>query len=166
VPDVRSGPAGNGAAGAWAGVVDDDTAVADTVAETALLGAMLLSSEARDAALRQLDADDFGREAHSLVYAVIKMLVDEDLPVDLVSVTSALIDCGWLDTVGGAASVSLLCDPIVCPSPEHYDYYLMLVARESRRRQMRRALVRAVADLDRGEDPDTVAGRICAAVAP
>lgn len=136
------------------------------IAEVALLGSMLLSLEARDGALAMLKAHHFRREAHAVVFDTIRALVDENLPVDLVSLTAVLIDGGQLDEVGGAAAVSLLTDPLGCPSPAHWEFYATVVLREAERRRLRRVLVRAVADLDRGEDPDAVAERVRLAVTP
>jgi replicative DNA helicase len=132
------------------------------VAELAVLGAALLSTQARDGLMKMLSPRDFARDAHGVVFEVIGQLVAAGTHVDIVTLTCALIDRDLLDEVGGADAVSRLTSPEACPSPAAWPCYATPVARESRRRRLRTVLAGALVRLDRGEDPNVVAAEIIA----
>jgi replicative DNA helicase len=130
------------------------------VAEVAVLGAALLSVEARDGLLKMLTPRDFARDAHGVVFDVIGQLVAAGTDVDLVTLTCDLADRDLLDEVGGADAVSRLSSPEACPSPAAWPAYATPVVREARRRRLRTVLAGALVRLDRGEDPNVVAAEI------
>jgi replicative DNA helicase len=136
------------------------------VAETGLLGAALLSAEAATAIVAELSADDFGREAHRIVFDAVAALVAAGVPVDTVTLTDRLARDGQLDEVGGATALSLLLDPLTCPSPAAWPVYARIVLRGSRTRRVRSALARAIRRIDDGHDVEQVASEVALAVAP
>jgi replicative DNA helicase len=140
----------------------DRTGQVVDVAELAVLGAALLSTEARDGLLKMVSPRDFARDAHGVVFDVIGQLVAARIDVDLMTLTCALADRDLLDEVGGADAVSRLTSLEACPSPAAWPCYATPVVRESRRRRLRTVLSGAVVRLDRGEDPNVVAAEIVA----
>lgn len=142
-------------------MTDQDTAPDDPtpteVAEASLLGAMLLSDQARTGALGQVHPDSFVREAHRTLFVSISELVAAGTPVDPVTVNDRLWSTGRLDEVGGATTVHALTAPESCPVVAHWPAYVEVVNREARRRRGIAVLSRAIRRLEAGEDPSTVA---------
>jgi replicative DNA helicase len=138
---------------------------ATDVAEAAVLGAALLSRQARQGLVAQLTARHFRRDAHATVWDVIRQLEDEDQHVDTVTATAALIDRNKLDEIGGPDALSTLTDPMRCPSPAAWSSYAAIVIREAHRRRLRRLLWDAAGRLDRGDHPTVVADDLAREVA-
>lgn len=135
-------------------------ATAHEAAEAALLGAMLLSAEARAGAPGIVTADDFEREAHRTLFATITKMMEADEPVDPVTLNHRLVADGRLAEVGGALAVHHLSSLESCPVPASWPTYSTIVAREGRRRRGIRMLRRGIERLEAGEDPQVVATEI------
>lgn len=71
-------------------------------AERAVLGAMLLNPDAIDKAIALLgeSADSFYVEAHANVYSAVLNLYRDGDPVDMVTLTEALVQAGTLEAAG------------------------------------------------------------------
>ncbi len=74
-------------------------------AEESLLGAMLLSGHAVDAAVETVTAGDFYRPGHGHIYAAIITLAAAGRPVDPVTVADELTRRDLLDAVGGTGAL-------------------------------------------------------------
>ena len=70
-------------------------------AEQAVLGAMLLGGDAAKEALAVLRAEDFYRDAHKHIFEAVCDLVEQDEPVDIVTVSAQLKALDRLESVGG-----------------------------------------------------------------
>ncbi len=82
-----------------------------TEAERSVLGAILLSNECIHRVLEiGLEARDFYREAHQKIFQVALALSERGEPVDLVTMTTSLRDRGWLESMGGSATLTSLFD--------------------------------------------------------
>lgn len=99
----------------------------DLDAERALLGAMLVSPAAIDAAISEAGVrpDDFYRDAHRLVFDAIVALYRRAEPVDHVSVTAALREAGTLEAAGGDGATAILIGEL--PAAGHVRHYARLV---------------------------------------
>jgi replicative DNA helicase len=75
----------------------------DLVAEASLLGAMLLSRDAIDAATERLTPSDFYKPAHGHIFDAIAALAAAGNPADPVTVADQLSRAGLLETIGGPA---------------------------------------------------------------
>lgn len=102
-------------------------------AEASLLGSMILSEAARDAA-GQITADDFYRPAHGHIYAAIRELGEAGQGVDTITVCAQL--AGLLDAVGGPAAVATLTAEV--PATSNAATYAAIVRDASRRRKQMR----------------------------
>lgn len=80
----------------------------DLEAEESLLGAMLLSRTAIEAATELVDATDFYKPTHGHVYDAVTHLHTRGEPADAVTVTDHLQRNGLLDTVGGQGTLIAL----------------------------------------------------------
>ncbi len=81
-------------------------------AEQAVLGTILLQDKALLKVAELLDADDFYRNSHKIIYEVMVHLFEKREPHDLITVIGLLKDQNRLDRVGGAAYLASLTDVI------------------------------------------------------
>lgn len=114
-----------------------------TEAEQAVLGAMLIDPQAVPVAIEILEAEDFYRPAHRLIFQRMVDLFEASQPVDLVTVTAALRSGQQLEAVGGAAYLAELQDAV--PTGANVAYHAQIVAD----RALRRALIEAGTDIVR-----------------
>ncbi len=74
----------------------------DTLSEKALIGCLLIDSSSWDEiADLKLSKDDFYHRRCGIILEIIRELVDENAPVDYVSVHSKLNEKGHLESIGG-----------------------------------------------------------------
>lgn len=91
--------------------------------EMGVLGSCLLESDAIDIALEELTADDFSTDRHRELFKTIVDLVEEKVPVDMVTVAAALDRRKTLGMVGGSAYLAELVNfvpAVVPPIVKHY----------------------------------------------
>ena len=77
-------------------------------AEQAVLGGLMLDATAWDGVADLIEAADFYRRDHQLVFAAIAELVDGRSPCDAVTVSEALGSKGLLDDIGGLGYLARL----------------------------------------------------------
>ena len=94
----------------------------NTEAERSVLGAILVQNEAYHRVVEVgLEARDFYRETHQKIFEVLSFLSNRGEPVDLVTLTSALRDRSWYDSVGGTAALTgLFEDAFAVSNVSHY----------------------------------------------
>ncbi|MFA5716021.1 MAG: replicative DNA helicase [Candidatus Paceibacterota bacterium] len=80
--------------------------------EQAVLGSMLQFSEVISDILDILLPENFYKDAHSLIYKAILKLYNENLPVDILTVSEELRRQGNIEIIGGAVYLTKLCDPV------------------------------------------------------
>ena len=103
-------------------------------AEQALLGCLLLDAKIQLEVASDLKEDDFYAESHKYIFSAMDMLIKNNQPVDLVTLTDALEKQGALDQAGGIAYITGLTD--VIPSSANYHKYLDIVTRDSMLRKL------------------------------
>src|SRR5689334_6549395 len=84
--------------------------------EQSVLGSMLISGDAIEAATDILKTEDFYREAHRTIYESILALVKRHEPVDLATVREELQRQEVLDVIGGYPYLTNLMHAVVTPS--------------------------------------------------
>lgn len=105
----------------------------DLDAESALLGAMLLSPEGVVAALKGCEPGDCYSPAHGHVFAAIARLYRRGDPVDVVTVAAELRTMGLLDAAGGTAALITL--QASCPAISSAGRHAATVAEHARHRR-------------------------------
>jgi len=80
----------------------------DLEAEQAVLGAVLLGGHGIDAAREVLEARDFYRDSHRMIYGAAMSLAEKGQPVDLTTVSSVLRAADTLDAAGGVGYLERL----------------------------------------------------------
>ncbi len=103
-------------------------------AETAVLGAMMLSSKAVSRALELLDHTAFYKNSHRHIFKAMAGLFGENEPIDQVSVIDKLKQKNALDKAGGAYYITGLVEST--PSAASIEYYSKIVLEKSLFRKM------------------------------
>jgi replicative DNA helicase len=101
-------------------------------AEQAVLGAILVDPEALFKIAEFLEAKDFYRFAHEMIYKAALALFGDNEPVDIVSVSEYLKDHELLDDVGGRAYINDL--SLAIATSENVVHYAHIVREKSRLR--------------------------------
>lgn len=93
-------------------------------AEKGVLGSVLLSPERvlDECIKQQVGAKYFSSPVHAQIFSSLVELREKKKPIDLISVTQFLDDCGLLDSVGGAPGITELFTFV--PTPTNAAYYL------------------------------------------
>ncbi|OUS40005.1 replicative DNA helicase [Oleispira antarctica] len=110
-------------------------------AEQSVLGGLLLDNRAWEAVSEVLEDTDFYSHKHRNIYRAIKSLVDQEQPIDVVTVSEELDELGTLGEVGGIAYLGELAD--MTPSTANSGAYGVIV----KERSQQRLLIEAAADI-------------------
>jgi replicative DNA helicase len=94
-------------------------------AEESVLGAMLLSEAAIEAATDALDGGDFYRESHARIYRAALELYQHGQPVDAITVADKLDERGELEEVGGKQRIHELA--ALVPATSNAGHYARIV---------------------------------------
>ena len=123
---------------------DDDSVMASLKlpphsidAEQAVIGGVLILNEAWDNIAELLGADDFFRPEHKTIFSAMAKLVEEQQPLDAVTLAETLDNDGSLEKVGGIAYLAELAANT--PSAANIRAY----AQSVRERSTQRALIAA-----------------------
>src|SRR5688572_23793943 len=107
----------------------------NTEAERSVLGAILVQNEAIHRVLEVgLEARDFYREIHQKIFEVLLSLSQRGEQVDLVTLTSALRDRGWYESIGGTAALTSLFEDTFAVS--NVIYYARIIRDKALLRRM------------------------------
>lgn len=110
-------------------------------AETSLLGAILIDSDAIVKIADLIVPEDFYDQKNGLIYQSIKQLYERHSPIDVLTVADKLRSDGNLDAVGGAGYLTELTNYV--PTAAHVEQYANLVNQKA----LRRRLIKASQDI-------------------
>jgi replicative DNA helicase len=94
-------------------------------AEESVLGAMLLSATAVGTVSELLDAGDFYRERHAIIFRAMLGLWAKGEPVDAITLSDELDERGELEGVGGRAKIAELAGLV--PAASNVEHYARIV---------------------------------------
>lgn len=106
----------------------------NTEAEVAVLGAVLLESEAIGTVLQYIRAESFYTIAHQKIFQAVVDLYNRGQNVDILVISEHLRQEGLLDSVGGTAYIASLTDAV--PSTANVAYYAKIVLDAAIRRSL------------------------------
>lgn len=111
----------------------------DLEAERAVLGSLLLSKDALERAAERLNASDFYKVGHQVIFGAMQDLFRDHEPVDLVTVTSKIRALGKLDEpeVGGVTYLTELAN--VVPTAANANHYIHMVEEKAHLRKLIKA---------------------------
>lgn len=119
-------------------------------AEQAVLGAILINSEALITAMERISSDDFYRGSHQRIYESIVELAEDQEPVDLITLTALLQNKQQLEEIGGVTYLSELANAV--PTAANIDYYAAIVEEKSMLRRLIRTATQIVTNGYANED--------------
>ena len=94
--------------------------------EEAVLGALMLESDAISKVLDIIDSYIFYKEEHKLIFEAIKSLFQKTIPIDILTVTSELRLMGKLDAIGGPFYISELTNRVGSSANIEYHSRLLI----------------------------------------
>ncbi|MBM3255795.1 MAG: replicative DNA helicase, partial [Candidatus Omnitrophica bacterium] len=98
-------------------------------AEMAVLGSMLIDSEAIAVAVEILGKESFYNDTHRKVFEAMLGLYNANKPVDLVTLTNELKSKGNLNEIGGASFLTVLVNAV--PTAANINHYVGIVKEKS-----------------------------------
>ena len=101
----------------------------DTIAEQAVLGAMLVDKDAVISAVEVLKSDDFYREDNKEIYAAMFELYSLGKHIDMITVKEQLTLRGTIEKVGGTEYIAMLIDNV--PTTSNIESYVKIVEEKS-----------------------------------
>lgn len=106
-------------------------------AETSLLGAILIDSDAIVKVADSITPQDFYDDKNGIIYDAIKKLYEKHSPIDVLTVTDQLRSSGQLETIGGPSYLTELTNFV--PTAAHVEQYASLVSQKALRRRLIKA---------------------------
>jgi replicative DNA helicase len=103
-------------------------------AERSVLGAILIRNDALNHATEILDAGDFFREAHRVIFDRMISLNERGAAIDLVTLKDELARTSELEQVGGAAYVASLVDGV--PRATNVEHYAKIIKEKATLRSL------------------------------
>lgn len=102
--------------------------------EEAVLGALMLQSDAFHAVRSILKPESFYKEEHRKIFSVINELASKEKPIDLLVVTRLLKDRGELEEVGGPLYITQLTSRVA--SAAHIEHHSRIIAQKFIQREL------------------------------
>src|SRR5579871_6865957 len=103
-------------------------------AEKTILGAILLDNTAHSEASEKLEADDFSLDSHRRIFLRMSDLINEQRPVDIVTLSHELARYKEVESVGGVAYLASLTEGL--PRRPVIEEYIRIVKDKSLLRQL------------------------------
>lgn len=120
-------------------------------AEQAVLGAVFLSPDALADAMEFMEAKDFYRRAHQLLFQAMIDLNDDGEAIDVLTVNNRLEMNNQLDDVGGVAYIAELASSV--PTAANVGYYAKLVAEKAVLRRVIAAATNIITQAKEQDEP-------------
>lgn len=121
--------------------IEDRLPPQNNEAEQSVLGSILLQPTALISAMEFLQANDFYRRAHQLIFQMMIDLNERNEEIDIVTVADRLENNNQLEDVGGAAYLAEL--STIVPTAANIEYYAKIVEE----RALLRRLIQASQDI-------------------
>ncbi|MBI5728312.1 MAG: replicative DNA helicase [Candidatus Magasanikbacteria bacterium] len=103
-------------------------------AEQSFLGSIFLDQDALFKIADQIDSDDFYKNAHRDIFAVMVELYNKNEPVDILTVSTRLEERNLLERIGGRGYLIQLSNNV--PTASHLKHYATLVRRKATLRKL------------------------------
>lgn len=110
-------------------------------AEQSVLGGLLLDNRAWESVSEVCEDTDFYSQTHRVIFRAIRSLIEQEQPVDVVTVSEELEELGKLEEIGGIAYLGELAD--MTPSTANSGAYATIV----RERAQQRRLIEAASEI-------------------
>ncbi len=118
-------------------------------AEQSLLGGLLVDSESMNKVADIVGPEDFYRDAHSKIFALMVDLYERNDAIDMITISSLARDRGILEGIGGVTYLNTLVD--LMPSAANIAHYAKMVKEKS---LLRRLMNVATEIIEKGYEAD------------
>jgi len=98
-------------------------------AEQSVLGGILIDNEALPKVLEIIEPNDFYRDNHKKIFLAFLELFENNIPLDIITVTELLQKKGELTNVGGATYLASLVDSV--PTTANITHYAKIIKEKS-----------------------------------
>lgn len=115
-------------------IMTDNLPPQNIEAEQAVLGAIFLNTDALADAMEYVEADDFYRRAHQILFQAMVDLNNDGEAIDVLTVQNYLTTNNQLDDVGGVAYIAELATSV--PTAANAGYYAKIVEEKSMLRRL------------------------------
>nr|WP_162853626.1 replicative DNA helicase [Ligilactobacillus salivarius] len=119
-------------------------------AEQAVLGAIFLNTDALADAMEYVEADDFYRRAHQILFQAMVNLNNDGEAIDVLTVQNYLTTNNQLDDVGGVAYIAELATSV--PTAANAGYYAKIVEGKSMLRRLISTATNIITQANNGDD--------------
>jgi len=113
-------------------------------AEQSVLGSILLQPSALISAMEFIQANDFYRRSHQLIFQVMIDLNEKNEEIDVITVANLLETSGQLEDVGGTPYLAELSN--IVPTAANVEYYAKIVEERSLLRRLIQASTDIISD--------------------
>lgn len=103
-------------------------------AERTVIGAMIISKNAVDESLRLLSSSDFYANEHQIIFQTIQDIVLNSQPIDIKSITTALVEKNEIDNVGGVEYLTSISQAVF--SSSNINYFIDIILDNSLARRL------------------------------
>ena len=131
-------------------IMTDNLPPQNIEAEQAVLGAIFLNTDALADAMEYVEADDFYRRAHQILFQAMVNLNNDGEAIDVLTVQNYLTTNNQLDDVGGVAYIAELATSV--PTAANAGYYAKIVEGKSMLRRLISTATNIITLANNGDD--------------
>lgn len=131
-------------------IMTDNLPLQNIEAEQAVLGAIFLNTDALADAMEYVEADDFYRRAHQILFQAMVNLNNDGEAIDVLTVQNYLTTNNQLDDVGGVAYIAELATSV--PTAANAGYYAKIVEGKSMLRRLISTATNIITQANNGDD--------------
>lgn len=131
-------------------IMTDNLPPQNIEAEQAILGAIFLNTDALADAMEYVEADDFYRRAHQILFQAMVNLNNDGEAIDVLTVQNYLTTNNQLDDVGGVAYIAELATSV--PTAANAGYYAKIVEGKSMLRRLISTATNIITQANNGDD--------------
>lgn len=131
-------------------IMTDNLPPQNIEAEQAVLGAIFLNTDALADAMEYVEADDFYRRAHQILFQAMVDLNNDGEAIDVLTVQNYLTTNNQLDDVGGVAYIAELATSV--PTAANAGYYAKIIEEKSMLRRLISTATNIITQANNGDD--------------
>lgn len=131
-------------------IMTDNLPPQNIEAEQAVLGAIFLNTDALADAMEYVEADDFYRRTHQILFQAMVNLNNDGEAIDVLTVQNYLTTNNQLDDVGGVAYIAELATSV--PTAANAGYYAKIVEGKSMLRRLISTATNIITQANNGDD--------------
>ncbi|MYZ05035.1 replicative DNA helicase [Lactobacillus salivarius] len=131
-------------------IMTDNLPPQNIEAEQAVLGAIFLNTDTLADAMEYVEADDFYRRAHQILFQAMVNLNNDGEAIDVLTVQNYLTTNNQLDDVGGVAYIAELATSV--PTAANAGYYAKIVEGKSMLRRLISTATNIITQANNGDD--------------